>query len=170
MGTSEPNRYSSARGSASSFSAQCAIWASAEPGGGDPVDERGQRAAVRAAALRAADLRQPLPGDDGAAGLGAPREHAHHDPAAERVTAEVVLAGAEPEVLDEGEPVVGEHVGRISGRIVRSRALPVTAQVGQDEAESRSTSASPGPWSSQCDPVPIKPCSRISGRPEPISR
>jgi hypothetical protein len=76
-----------------------------------------------------------LPGDDSAAGISAPREHAHHDPAAERVTAEVVLASAEPEVLDEGEPVVGEHVGRVQLRIVRSRALPMAAEIGQDKAE-----------------------------------
>ena len=130
-----PSTRSSARGSAPSSAAQCAIWASAEPGG---------RAIPSASAVSArrfapppwgGDLREPLPGHDGATGLGASREHAHHDPAAERVTAEVVLARAEPEVPDEGERVVGEHVGRIRGQIVRSRALPVTAEVGQDEAE-----------------------------------
>jgi hypothetical protein len=106
-------------------------------GQGDPVGERGERAAVRASPLRAGDLREPLPGHDGAAGRGAAREQAHHDPAAERVAPEVVLARAEPEVPDQGERVVGEHVGRVSGQIVRSRALPMTAEVGQDEAESR---------------------------------
>jgi len=52
-----------------------------------------------------------------------------------RIVVRMLARGAEPEVPDEGERVVGEHVGRISGQIVRSRALSVTAEVGQDEAE-----------------------------------
>lgn len=79
---------------------------------------KGPECAVdQAAVLRAADLREPLSGHDGAAGLGTPREHPHHDPAAERVAAEVVLTSAQSEVLDEGEPVDGEHVGRVGERV-----------------------------------------------------
>lgn len=98
------------------------------------LDEHGEQALVCPAALRAADLGQALAGHDRAAWPGASREHAHHDPRAERVAAEVVVAVAEPEVLDECEPVVGEDVRRIGGRIVRSRALPVAAQVRDDDA------------------------------------
>ena len=124
---------------------------------------------IHPSALRAAHLRESLPGHDRAARLRASREHAHHDPRAERVAAEIVVVVAEPQMLDERQSVVGEHVRRKGGRVARFRAVPMAAEVRKDyEVPLSGERAWPGRSSSMCEPLPRKPCSRISGRPDPV--
>jgi len=72
-----------------------------------------------------------LPANDRAGRPGAAGEQPQHELAAQGVPAEVVCV--EPQVIDQREPVVGEYVRRVAGRIVRPRAVPVAAQVGQDD-------------------------------------
>jgi hypothetical protein len=60
----------------------------------------------------------------------APRTSQQHQPPAQGVVAKVVAV--EPEVGDQREPVVGEHVRRVAGQIMRSRAVAVAAQVRED--------------------------------------
>ena len=63
---------------------------------------------------------------------GAAHQHPDDRAGAERVAAEVVVG--EPEVRDEREGVVGQHVGRVGGRVVRLGAVAVAAHVGHDHA------------------------------------
>jgi hypothetical protein len=62
---------------------------------------------------------------------GATGEQAQHELAANGIAAQVVVI--EPHVPDEREHVIGENVGRVAGRVVRSSAVPVPAQVRQDD-------------------------------------
>ena len=89
---------------------------------------------IRPAARGAAHVCQSLPGHDRAARLGISREHAHHDPRAERISPKVVVPVTKPKMLHERKPVVCEYVRRIPGGIARFRAVPVAAEVRKNDA------------------------------------
>ena len=99
---------------------------------GPPIGERGQQATVPVGAGGARVERvQPLAADERAGRPRAAGEQPQHQPAAERVAAQVVVLQAQ--VAEQREPVIGEHVGRVACRVVRSPAVPVAAQVRQDD-------------------------------------
>ena len=89
---------------------------------------------IRPAARRTAHVCQPLPGHDRPARPGASREHAHHDPGAERISPKVVVPVAKPKMLDERETVVCEHVRRIPNGIARFRTVTIAAEVRKNDA------------------------------------
>jgi hypothetical protein len=75
-----------------------------------------------------------LPGHDRPARPGASREHAHHDPGAERISPKVVVPVAKPKMLDERKPVVCEHVRRIPSEIVLFRTVTIATEVRKNDA------------------------------------
>jgi hypothetical protein len=101
-------------------------WQRGSPGGG------GQHPAMPIGPVALGVERvQALPTHDHMRGAGATGEQAQHELAAQGIAAEVEVD--EPQVPDEREHVIGEDVGRVAGRIVRPPAVPVPAQVGQDD-------------------------------------
>lgn len=72
-----------------------------------------------------------LPAHDRMSRARAAGQQAQHELAAHGIAAQVVIV--EPQVPDEREHVIGENVGRVAGGIVRSSAVPVPAQVRQDD-------------------------------------
>jgi hypothetical protein len=98
---------------------------------GLPAGESGQHppVPVRAAGFLVERI-QPLAADDRAARPCAAHQQPQHQPPAQGVAAKVIVV--EPEVVDHRQPVVGKHVRRVAGRIMRSRAVAVAAQVRED--------------------------------------
>ena len=79
-----------------------------------------------------ADRVQPLPAHERAAGGRPAGQQPDHGASAQRVATEVVAG--KPEVFDQCESVVGQHVGRVGGGVVRPGAVAVAAQVRHDHA------------------------------------
>ena len=70
-----------------------------------------------------------------------------------RVATKVVVPVAEPEMLDERKPVVGQHIRRIGGAIVRFDAVPVATEVRRyDPVPLSGESVVPAPWVGGRDP------------------
>jgi hypothetical protein len=74
---------------------------------------------------------EALPAHDRMSRAGATGEQAQHEFAAHGIAAQVEVV--EPQVPDERQHVIGEDVGRVASGIVRSPAVPVPAQFGQDD-------------------------------------